>query len=127
MEDLERGYPQGMARYIRHTGYGGTPYDHVQQLIQSRAHHLAIETGRGSRPSVHLLIECPAYEHVRQTYQADLFSIFDTDVPVGEATRTDPALVKIFMDSNPAWKLARYLFECMEHRRESGRAVCHVV
>ena len=27
------------------------------------------------------------------------------------------------MDSDPAWKLARYVFECMEHRREHGRAV----
>ena len=43
-EDLERGFPQGMARYIRHTG--GTPYNHVQQLIRLRtgAHHLAMHT-----------------------------------------------------------------------------------
>ena len=27
------------------------------------------------------------------------------------------------MDSDPAWKLARYVFECMEHRRESGRVI----
>ena len=27
------------------------------------------------------------------------------------------------MDSDPAWKLARYVLECMEHRREHGRAV----
>ena len=33
-EDLERGFPQGMARYIRHTE--GTPYNHVQQLIWLR-------------------------------------------------------------------------------------------
>ena len=51
VEDLERGFPQGMARYIRHTG--GT-LNNVQQLIRLRtgAHHLAIETGRWSRPSI---------------------------------------------------------------------------
>ena len=71
---------------------------------------------------MHLLFECSAYEHIRQAYQSDLFSIFAPDVPVGEAARTDPALVR-FMDSDPAWKLARYVFECMEHRRENSRAV----
>ena len=70
-----------------------------------------------------MLFECSAYEHIRQNYQSDLFSIFAPDVPVGEAARANPALVKRFMDSDPAWKLARYVFECMEHRREHGRAV----
>ena len=38
--------------------------------------------------------------------------------------QTQPYLVnKRFMDSGPAWTLARYVFECMEHRREYGRAV----
>ena len=38
--------------YIRHTE--GTTYNHVQQLMRLRtgAHHLAIETGRWSRPSI---------------------------------------------------------------------------
>ena len=72
---------------------------------------------------MHFLFECPAYERIRQNYQADLFSIFAPNIPVGEAARTDPALVRRFMDSDPAWKLARYVFECMEHRRESGRVI----
>ena len=42
---------------------------------------------------------------------------------MGEAARTDPALVRRFLDSDPAWKLACYVFECMEHRRESGRVI----
>ena len=60
---------------------------------------------------VHLLFECPAYEHVRQNYQADLFSIFAPDVSVEEAARTDPALVRRSMDSDPAWKVAQYVHE----------------
>ena len=27
------------------------------------------------------------------------------------------------MDSDPAWKVARYVYECLEHRMESGIAI----
>jgi len=141
VEDLEAGYPMGMARYIRHTG--GTPFNYVKQLMRLRtgAHHLAIETGRWSRPSVpredrkclhcdadvvedelHFLFECQAYEHIRQNYQADLFSIFDGGVSAAEATRADPALVRRFMDFQPASRVARYVFECVEYRRTANEA-----
>jgi hypothetical protein len=49
-EELDAGYPQGMPRYIRHTG--GIPFAYVKELMRFciGARHLAVETGRWSRP-----------------------------------------------------------------------------
>ena len=49
-DQLERGFPQHMPAYVKHTG--GIPDDHLKQLIQFRlsAHHLRVETGRWERP-----------------------------------------------------------------------------
>ena len=109
--------------------------------LRTGAHHLAIETGRWSRPSVpredrkclycdagvvedelHFLFECQAYEHIRRNYQADLFSVFSGDIPFVEAARANPALVRRFMDSEHASRVARYVFECVEHRRTANEA-----
>ena len=65
-------------------------------------------------------------EHIWQTYQADLFSFFAPDASVGEA-RTDPALPSYSLASQEVYGLirpciARYVYECLEHRRESGIA-----
>jgi hypothetical protein len=87
-EDLDRGFPPGMPRYVRHTG--GFPFNHVKQLIRFRtgAHYLAIETGRWSNPptprsgrsctkctrgvvedELHFLFECTASSDIRQKYE----------------------------------------------------------
>ena len=48
--------------------------------------------------------------------------MFNGDVSVTEATQADPALVRRFMDFQPASRVARYVFECVEYRRTANEA-----
>jgi hypothetical protein len=45
-DEQEKGYPECMPAYVKHTG--GIPFDQVKHLMRLRAgaHHLRIETGR---------------------------------------------------------------------------------
>ena len=134
--ELDAGYPQYMPRYIRHTG--GIPSAYVNQLMRLRtgAHHLAIETGRWTRPrlprhhrictkctrtvvedEVHLLFECPAYDHIRARYTEVLFSKFGGVHQASRLMKEDPSQVRAFMDQEPVFQVAKFVYECMEHRR----------
>ena len=134
-EELDAGYPQGMPRYIRHTA--GIPFAYVKQLMRLRtgAHHLAIETGRWSRPvlprqrrtctkctqtvvedELHLLFECPAYVRIREKFENVLFSKFGGCRQATRTMRNDVAQVRQFMDQEPTYQVAKFVFECFEFR-----------
>lgn len=135
-EEVDAGYPQGMPRYVRHTA--GIPFAYVKQLMRFRtgAHHLAIETGRWSRPVVprqqrtcskctqtvvedelHFLFECPAYESIRRKYEDTLFSKFGGCRQATRSMITNSAKVREFMDQEPCFHVAKFVYECMEFRR----------
>jgi hypothetical protein len=131
-EEQEPTYPAEMPKYIRHTG--GIPFEHVKQLMRFRtgAHHLAIETGRWQRPQVprderlcvrctlhgvedemHILFECPAYQHIRSKYGRKLFSRFGRNMPSAIRVLTqEPGKVPEFMNQEPR-HVARFVAECL--------------
>ena len=136
-EELEAGYPQGMPRYIRHTS--GIPFTYVKQLMRFRtgAHHLAIETGRWARPKlprqhrvcskcsctvvedeVHFLFECPAYGRIREKYNTVLFAQFGGCQEASSTMKHNSDNVRLFMDQEPSFQVAKFVFECMEFRCE---------
>lgn len=142
-EELDAGYPQGMPRYIRHTS--GIPFAYVKQLMRFRtgAHHLAIETGRWVRPTVprqlrtcskcshtvvedemHFLFECPAYESIRIKYDSVLFNKFGGCRQASRVFKNDPAKVREFMDQEPCFQVAKFVYECMEYRRSEECEDC---
>jgi hypothetical protein len=135
-EELDAGYPQGMPWYIRHTT--GIPFAYVKQLMRLRtgAHHLAIETGRWSRAVIprqrrtcskcsqtvvedelHLLFECPAYERIREKFENVLFSKFGGCRQATSTMRNDVAKARQFMDQEPSYQAAKFVFDCLEFRR----------
>ena len=135
-EELEAGYPQGMPRYIRHTS--GIPFTYVKQLMRFRtgAHHLAIETGRWARPKlprqhrvcskcsctvvedeVHFLFECPAYDRIREKYDTVLFAQFGGCQEASSTMKHNSDNVRLFMDQEPSFQVAKFVYECMEFRR----------
>lgn len=126
-------------RYIKHTG--GIPFAYVKQLMKLRtgAHHLAIETGRWSRPRVprahrlctkcshtvvedelHLLFECPAYHHIRLKYKDDLFAEYGGIERAASTMKHVPGKLREFMDQEPALQVAKFVFECLEFRRHEA-------
>lgn len=138
-EDLDRGFPPGMPRYVRHTG--GIPFNHVKQLIRFRtgAHYLAIETGRWSNPptprsgrsctkctrgvvedELHFLFECTAYSDIRQKYEGTLFQKFGGLNGIASRIGHNPKIFREFMDQDPASQVARFVHECSEHRRNEA-------
>jgi hypothetical protein len=135
-QEVVLGFPQGMPGYIRHTT--GIPFAYVKQLMRFRtgAHYLAIETGRWVKPSVprhrrlctkcsqtvvedevHFLFECPAYDTIRVKYQDTLFSRFGGCRRAAGAMKHNTAKVREFMEQEPYFQVAKFVFECMEYRR----------
>jgi hypothetical protein len=135
-EEVAAGYPEGMPRYIRHTA--GIPFAYVKQLMRFRtgAHHLAIETGRWTRPKlprqhricskcshtvvedeVHFLFECPAYDRIRDKYDSVLFTQFGGCRQACGLMKHNAEDVRKFMDQEPSFQVAKFVFECMEFRR----------
>jgi hypothetical protein len=140
-EQQEKGYPQGMPRYVRHTG--GLPFDSVKSLMRFRtgAHYLAIETGRWQHPRVprderlctmcphsvvedefHMLFECDAYSQIRQKFSQQLFSLFGGIGVVKRVMKHRPKKVAEFMDQEPRY-VAGFVHACFEHRRNADYAV----
>ena len=135
-EELEAGYPQGMPRYITHTS--GIPFAYVIQLMRFRtgAYHLAIETGRWARPKlprqhrvcskcsctvvedeVHFLFECPAYDRIREKYNTVLFAQFGGCQEASSTMKHNSDNVRLFMDQEPSFQVAKFVYECMEFWR----------
>ena len=125
-----------MPRYIRHTS--GIPFTYVKQLMRFRtgAHHLAIETGRWARPKlprqhrvcskcsctvvedeVHFLFECPAYDRIREKYNTVLFAQFGGCQEASSTMKHNSDNVRLFMDQEPSFQVAKLVYECMEFRR----------
>jgi hypothetical protein len=133
----EKGYPQGMPNYIKHTG--GIPFAQVKQLMRFRtgAHHLRVETERWLKPPArlprservcqkctlgskmedeyHVLFECPTYHHIRKKYEDALFLNFG-GVSRSARSMRPPGKVSAFMNQNPR-KVAAFVSECLDYRR----------
>ena len=132
---LKHDYPEGMPRYIRHTG--GIPFEQVKQLMRLRtgAHHLRVETGRWQNPRLpradrvcqkctwgtkvedefHILFECPRYHHIRVRYEQSLFTAF------GGISQTPRSMIiqgkmSAFMNQDPK-QVAAFVWECMQYRQ----------
>ena len=132
---LKHDYPEGMPRYIRHTG--GIPFEQVKQLMRLRtgAHHLRVETGRWQNPRLpradrvcqkctwgtkvedefHMLFECPRYHHIRVRYEQSLFTAF------GGISQTPRSMIiqgkmSAFMNQDPK-QVAAFVWECMQYRQ----------
>lgn len=104
--------------------------------FRTGAHHLAIETGRWSRPKlprqhrictkcsdtvvedeVHFLFECSAYDRIRDKYESTLFAPFGGCRQAARSMKHDAAAVRRFLDQEPSFQVAKLVYECMEFRR----------
>ena len=132
-------FPVGMPKYVRHTA--GIPYEWVVQLMRFRTggHHLAVECGRWTNPptprlqrlcmfcpqqvvedEMHVLFDCTAYDAIRQRYAQDLFQELGGIDETRSAVAEDGQFWR-FMEQHPR-KVARFVYDCLELRRQAGVA-----
>ena len=97
---------------------------------------VVIETGRWARPKlprqhrvcskcsctvvedeVHFLFECPAYDRIREKYNTVLFAQFGGCQEASSTMKHNSDNVRLFMDQEPSFQVAKFVYECMEFRR----------
>ena len=69
---------------------------------------------------MHFLFECPAYAGIRQKFAATLFQRFGGVAATASQVVHNPRMVRDFMDQEPASHVARFVYECSEHRRNEA-------
>jgi hypothetical protein len=72
---------------------------------------------------MHFLFECPAYESIRLKYDSVLFNKFGGCRQASRVFKNDPAKVREFMNQEPCFQVAKFVYECMEYRRIT--LICH--
>jgi len=128
--------PVHMPAYVKCSR--GVPPEHLKQLMRLRtgAHHLAVETGRwgqrvprGQRwcqkcsahaveDALHLLFECPAYQHIRSQYAHSLFSLLG-GIDITRNAVQEPGGFCMFMEQSPK-QVAAFVNACFALRREEA-------
>jgi hypothetical protein len=73
---------------------------------------------------MHFLFECPAYENIRLKYDSVLFNKFGGCRQASRVFKNDPAKVREFMDQEPCFQVAKFVYECMEYRRSEECEDC---
>lgn len=130
--------PVNMPAYVKCSRH--VPFEQLKQLMRLRtgAHHLAIETGRWQRKprgerlcvkctagvvedEMHVLFECPAYQHVRSRYALSLFQLLG-GLDVTCAAVQIPGGFCQFMEQSPK-QVAAFVNDCFEVRQEEGAPV----
>ena len=66
---------------------------------------------------VHFLFECPAYDRIREKYNAVLFAQFGGCQEASRTMKHNSDNVRLFMDQEPNFQVAKFVYECMEFRR----------
>jgi hypothetical protein len=70
------------------------------------------------------LFECPAYESIRLKYDSVLFNKFGGCRQAGRVFKNDPAKDRKFMDQEPCFQVAKFVYEGMEYRRSEECEDC---
>lgn len=81
------------------------------QRLCTKCSHTVVED------EVHLLFECPAYDNIRAKYESARFANFGGYQQAARIMKHNAQKVREFMDQEPSFQLARFVFECMEYRR----------
>ena len=66
---------------------------------------------------VHFLFECPAYDRIREKYNTVLFAQFGGCQEASSTMKHNSDNVRLFMDQEPSFQVAKFVYECMEFRR----------
>ena len=66
---------------------------------------------------VHFLFECPAYDRIREKYNTVLFAQFGGCQEASSTMKHNSDNVRLFMDQETSFQVAKFVYECMEFRR----------
>ena len=95
--------------------YGGEPMTAMLLCMYQKAweHECTFQ-----RPGVIVsLFECPAYDRIREKYNTVLFAQFGGCQEASSTMKHNSDNVRLFMDQEPSFQVAKFVYECMEFRR----------
>ena len=104
---------------------GGGRVPNCQGGVCPKCSHAVVED------EVHFLFECPAYR-IREKYKTVLFAQFKGCQEASSTMKQNADNVRLFMDQEPSFQVAQFVYECMEFRRSeecedynSLTLICH--
>ena len=66
---------------------------------------------------MYFLFDCPAYDRIREKYNTVLFAQFGGCQEASSTMKHNSDNVRLFMDQEPSFQVAKFVYECMEFRR----------